>query len=337
MSYDKYYNIIYKKNKISNNIDSIQLNSLIFYRIVYHFIASKFNQHLFNTEIEDFIILQMIIEITKKQNTFTYSRNRKAFLKKLCALQKQRRDRRIPRASLHSPMSSAWQHLYESSNDQSLITLTGLDHKTFRWLEELFTPVYENYTPWTGIDGRIIPVTKNRGRKRLMDGKDCLGLCLAWTRTRGSNICLQLIFGMTQTPLSLYLRFGRRIIVNVLKRHPYSAVKVPSEDKIKEYIQSIEERHPLLKDVWCTMDGLKLTLQCSGDNTVQNNFYNGWTHDHYVSSVFVFCPDGTIPICCYNVPGSVHDSKIAEWGNIYQKLTNVYETTGAKCTVDSAF
>ena len=60
------------------------------------------------------------------------------------------------------------------------------------------------------------------------------------------------------------------------------------------------------------MDGLKLYLQQAGDATTQNNFYNGWTNDHYVTSVFVFCPDGTIPICCYNVRALF---TIAKWRN----------------------
>jgi hypothetical protein len=38
-----------------------------------------------------------------------------------------------------------------------------------------------------------------------------------------------------------------------------------------------------------------------------------------------------------NVPGSTHDSTIADIGLIYSKLSWVYETTGAICTVDSAF
>ena len=68
------------------------------------------------------------------------------------------------------------------------------------------------------------------------------------------------------------------------------------------------------------MDGLvKLYLQPLSDCITQNNFYNGWTHDHYVEAVIVFCPDGTIPISCFNVPGSIHDSMIAEMGNVYNK------------------
>jgi hypothetical protein len=38
-----------------------------------------------------------------------------------------------------------------------------------------------------------------------------------------------------------------------------------------------------------------------------------------------------------NVPRSVHDSQVAEFGNIYNKLEKVYKLYGAKCCVDSAF
>ena len=41
----------------------------------------------------------------------------------------------------------------------------------------------------------------------LMDVKDCLTMNLAWTRVQGPNIALQMIFGMTGTSISRYLRF----------------------------------------------------------------------------------------------------------------------------------
>ena len=110
------------------------------------------------------------------------------------------------------------------------------------------------------------------------------------------------------------------------------------EESIRQYQHVIQEKHPALEGVWCAMDGIKLYLQQAGDSTIQNNFYNGWTHDHYVSAVLVFCPDGTIPIACFNVPGSVHDSTIAEWGNNYGKLETVYNSpVRGKYMVDSAF
>jgi DDE superfamily endonuclease len=136
---------------------------------------------------------------------------------------------------------------------------------------------------------------------------------------------------------SLYVRFGRQILGKVLSAEEDAAIKVPTDEKIEEYKSAILARHNLLHDVWCSMDGLKLKIQRPPDNNTQNNFYNGWTHDHYVSGVFVFAPDGTIPICCFNMPGCMHDSKIAEVGNVYKKLERVYILTGGKCTADSAF
>ena len=148
---------------------------------------------------------------------------------------------------------------------------------------------------------------------------------------------LQMIFGLTTACVSLYLRFSRRILLDVLSKHPDAAIRVPDIDTILAYQDAIRLRHPILDGVWCTMDGLKLYLQTPADRATENNCYNGWKHDHYVGAVLVFCPDGTIPICCFNVPGCVHDSLIAEWGSIYSKLERVYNVCGGKCTVDSAF
>jgi hypothetical protein len=54
-------------------------------------------------------------------------------------------------------------------------------------------------------------------------------------------------------------------------------------------------------------------------------------------SVMCFCLDGMIPIVFCNIPGAVHDSQAADYGDIYNKLELVYLRDGAKCTVDSAF
>jgi hypothetical protein len=64
---------------------------------------------------------------------------------------------------------------------------------------------------------------------------------------------------------------------------------------------------------------LKLMLECVSNKDEQNMFYNDWTFDHYIGAVSVFCPNGMIPICCYYVPGTVHDSSIATIGNVYMK------------------
>ena len=217
-----------------------------------------------------------------------------------------------------------------------MITLTGLDMATFQWLAGKFEPIYATTTPHTET-GEILRKYPRKGRKRLMSAGDCLALCLAWTRLQGSTMVLSMIFGMTGTSVSICLRFGWRLLIQVLQKELGAAIQIPSVEKIKNYQEAIEAKHPNLKNMWCTMDGLKLYLEQSTDTVIPNAFYNGWTHDHYVSAVFVFCPDGTIPIATYNVPGCFHDSTIAEWGNIYKKLKGVFDQHGGRCTVDSAF
>ena len=148
---------------------------------------------------------------------------------------------------------------------------------------------------------------------------------------------LQLIFGMTMTNLSVYVRFARRIIIEVLRNDPVAAIRIPTDNEIESYKNAISEKHPRLENVWCTMDGLKLCLQQAPAQEIQERYYNGWTHDHYVTSIFCFCPDGTIPIAYFNAPGSFHDSKVAHFGGVYDKLRMVYDQNGGKCTADSAF
>jgi hypothetical protein len=148
---------------------------------------------------------------------------------------------------------------------------------------------------------------------------------------------LQLVFGLTYTNLSVYLRFGICLLIETFHDDPLAQFCLPSPEEINKYKAAFGEQHPLLHYCWATMDGLKLYLQQSGNTEIQEQFYNGWTHDHYVTSVFCFCPVGTIPIAFFNVPGFVHNSQVAELGKFYSKLEHVYKTTGGKCCIDSAF
>ncbi len=68
------------------------------------------------------------------------------------------------------------------------------------------------------------------------------------------------------------------------------------------------------------MDGLKLYLEEYPIYYIQQRLYNSWTHNHYVTNVFVFAPDGTIPLTFVNVPWCVHDNLVADWGGICWKL-----------------
>ena len=79
-----------------------------------------------------------------------------------------------------------------------------------------------------------------------------------------------------------------------------------------------------------------MLLQESGNFIVQNMFYNGWTHGHYISSIYAFAPDGRVRICAINSPGSWHDSQQSEYG-VYPKLKDIFNRYSARVVVDSAF
>jgi hypothetical protein len=70
---------------------------------------------------------------------------------------------------------------------------------------------------------------------------------------------------------------------------------------------------------------------------VQSMFYNGWKCDHFVTNVLLFAPDGTIADGVYNCPGSVHDSQVANWGKLYNRLEKHHDQFNGKITGDSAF
>jgi hypothetical protein len=114
-------------------------------------------------------------------------------------------------------------------------------------------------------------------------------------------------------------------------------VEIPSCDEINAYKEKIMANFPDLDGVWCVMDGLKIPIQKPADEATQNAYYNGWLHDHFVGCVFAFAPSGMVVACTLNAPGSWHDSFIAENGGLYAKLESVYEATGGKAVVDSAF
>ncbi len=136
-----------------------------------------------------------------------HSQYQKMFFKHLCREEQHQCSHVIPRSSLLRIHHSPWHKLYSSKNDQAFITLTGFDVDGFNTILHIFAPIFDDYTPFN-TDGSIIPLTTTKGPKRHVQPEDCVALVLAWTRTRGSMMNLQLIFGMTMTNLSMYLHFG---------------------------------------------------------------------------------------------------------------------------------
>ena len=288
-------------------------------------------------------LLLFLAAIIDEEEEEEKEKKKRSFINKLNAEGRRRRQRKLPRAALQDPNHSAWTKLFMSQDDGALITVTGFDHQTFAEILSRFAKYYYDYTPWTRKnDGlfykkRNLGKSKGRGRKRKVSATCCLGLVLAWYRFRGSEFILQGWFGLTGTQLSVWLRFGRRMLLKVLSAWEVCHVRYPTEEEMVELKRIVQARHFSLHDVYCTCDGLKLHFEACADLDEQNMYCNGWTHGHYVTNLFVFGADGRIIDCIVNVPGFVHDSTLAVWGKIYEHLKEVYDINGGICCVDSAF
>jgi hypothetical protein len=86
---------------------------------------------------------------------------------------------------------------------------------------------------------------------------------------------------------------------------------VPNDDEIREYQDVVRINYSDLDGVWCVMDGLKLLIEKPYDELMQNAFYNGWLHEHFVGCLFVFVPSGKIVSYRLNAPGMWNDTNIA--------------------------
>ncbi len=155
--------------------------------------------------------------------------------------------------------------------------MMGFNIDSFDIILLKFGPMCSGHTPFDE-SGRIVKFKYTRGWKREVQPEDCLGLVLVWTPTRGLLNVLQLVFGLTYTNLSMYLRFGVRLFVKTFRDDPLARVSIPSAEEIESFKKAFAARHPLLTDCWVTMDSLKLFLQKSGNAIVQERYYNGWMH-----------------------------------------------------------
>ncbi len=72
-------------------------------------------------------------------------------------------------------------------------------------------------------------------RPRSLDSHGCLALVLAYTRTKGATFVLCMLFGIIGTTASLFLCFGWRILLKILKTLDGAKVRMPPLGDIEEY------------------------------------------------------------------------------------------------------
>jgi hypothetical protein len=131
-----------------------------------------------NNMDDDFFLLLYNEEMQQAVTTTTSYRD--------CLSVAERRNRSgvIRRGSLRLPHQSPFRFLFDSGQDDGLITLCGFDHASFNSLLQIFAPVYDAYTPYAedgSFEIRVKETTRNhhmKGRPRLTNATDALLVAL---------------------------------------------------------------------------------------------------------------------------------------------------------------
>jgi hypothetical protein len=112
--------------------------------------------------------------------------------------------------------------------------MMGFDCESFDKVLKKFAPMFLGHTPFNK-SGMIDEFEYICGRRRVVQPEDCLGLVLVWTCTRGSLHVLQLVFGLTYSNLSVYLRFGMRIVVETFRHDPLARMSILLAEEIESF------------------------------------------------------------------------------------------------------
>lgn len=236
---------------------------------------------------------------------------------------------------LSNPRSNTpWHSIFQSQSDRAFITMMGLDVRAFtRLLDGGFAHQWNtNLIPHADNPSTAVPHLWTRS----LDAAGALGLILHYLNSTMHDISLMEIFALIPTTVSRYLTWSLTILRDSLQELGDARIVWPEGEEFEENNMLILARHPLLTGAFGSLDGLNLLVQTSVDQEIENATFNGWLHEHFVSSVFTFnamgmtcCHNddklstdlkssGEIIACKLNAPGSWHDSRVAK--QIYEKL-----------------
>lgn len=190
--------------------------------------------------------------------------------------------------------NTPWQKLLNSRSDRAYITTMGIDVETFQYiLNSGFTALW-NATALTRHDNPMTAAPQIN--RRSLDAAGGLGLLLHYLNSTMLDISLMEIFALIPSTVFRYIEFTMDILLSVLCGMRDATIEWPEGDQFQEYNELVTIRHPLLTGAFGVMDGLNLAVQESADQETENAMYNGWLHDHFVSSVIAFGSTGVVGI-----------------------------------------
>lgn len=237
---------------------------------------------------------------------------------------------RLLTAEIQRPEQSPFHHFLKSGSkrDSAWFVWTSLPYQSFMDLVDLCKPVWLD-TPIEVNKGDHkygVPRPQDITRRKL----DCIFTIamtmyfLAYPDCRvgiGSN------FGMINTHVTKYVRFGLYIIIKVLQKHPNARIHWPceSQEYLDRQVQRIARMVPELRDdygilITSWMDGFRLPIGKKKDYKEQNNDYSGEKKRHLRKVIIITDSEGYVVAAVINCPGKWGDSKCTELGGIYDLI-----------------
>jgi DDE superfamily endonuclease len=216
----------------------------------------------------------------------------------------------IVRRCLPPRSNSSWEVLLSTEGepgfDTSFRQYTGLSREGFNYILLRF-----KQHPFWGNPKRLMG--KSIGPEKH------LALTLWYLKTTGHQFEIQIVFGLTRSPLSSYISTGLEVLVDVLYKDPYCIIKWPTDAQKDLFARTIAQKRPILAGtgIWGFLDGFRLPMEKFGDAGEENGYYS-FKYSHNMGNVIVGTPDGCVCWAALNLPGSWHDSKIA--GTMYDKI-----------------
>ena len=144
--------------------------------------------------------------------------------------EKRRRAKKMSWLSTVLPQKSPWNMLYFRGDQQAFRTVTGLDPQCFHELLTVFTSLFESNSPYSRNQDsyiRRINWNKKRGCPRVITAHACLGLVLYWMRTTAFYWEMSGYFGLVILCCSLWLRFGKQLLLQILLQRTDVQVQMP--------------------------------------------------------------------------------------------------------------
>ncbi|KAG2067340.1 hypothetical protein BDR04DRAFT_1129650 [Suillus decipiens] len=178
-----------------------------------------------------------------------------------------------------------------ASNDHAFITTMGIDTQTFELIltSGFASQWYQKPITHPDINSHGIPCLNWRS----LNTGGALGLILHYLNSTMQETSLQQIFALIPSTVSHYLTSGLPMLLQTLCSMADARIQWPQGPAFE------------------CIDGLKLPVQTSEDDEIENATYNGWLSEHFIT-------EGVVIAARINVPGSWHDSRLAP--HIYTQL-----------------